>query len=122
MTELDETMDLLRDALRDGHRSMNEDDLRDLARQVIRQQETGRPPQVTVFTEVLRDLAEWSERVDDGSITNNEFAELQRLEPRILRARHEGRFEADEYRALMSIYHYIKDGARCVLHLDQSNA
>ena len=111
-----DTFELLRGALADSHIRLNEGELRDLARRLDRQQQE--PTTITVFTELLQELAEYSARVDTGEITHDDFVELQRIEPRIIRGRQDHRYEGEAYRALVGAYHYIKDGARIVLDLD----
>ena len=109
-----ETTELLRAALQDSYISLGERELRNLARAVDRQQ-SDEPPTITVYTEILQDLAEWSARVDEGDITDNDFVDLQQIRPRIIRGHNERRYETDEYRALITIYNHIADEARAIL-------
>lgn len=73
----------------------------------------------TVFTEYLKTLADYSERVDNGQISHDDFIEFQKLEPRITKAYQNGYFKHPEYSALNTIYFFIKDGFRIVLQLDR---
>ena len=111
---MSDTLEILRGALQDSHIHLSDDELRRLARTVDRQ-ESDEPPTITVYTELLRDLAEWSARVDEGSITHNDFVDLQRIGPRIIKARDEGRYTSAEYHSLMATFGYIVEGARSLL-------
>ena len=72
----------------------------------------------SVFTELLQLLGEYSEKVDDGTLTHDDFGEFQKLESRIIKAYQRGYFHNREYRALTAAYYFIKEGARIVLRLD----
>lgn len=111
---MNETIELLRAALQDSYISLSENELRNLARAVDRQQ-SDEPPTITVYTEILQDLAEWSERVDEGDITDNDFVDLQQIRQRIIQGHNERRYETDEYRALITTYNHIADEARAIL-------
>ena len=73
----------------------------------------------TVFTDYLKTLADYSEKVDNGEVTHTDFIEFQKLEARIIKAYQTGYFKHPEYSALTTIYSYIKDGFRIVLQLDR---
>lgn len=73
---------------------------------------------MSVFTEYLQQLAGYSEKVDTGAFTHDDFIEYQRIEPRIVKAYKDGRFHDREYRALIAVYQYVKEGARIILGLD----
>lgn len=111
---MNETMELLRGALQDSYISLGEQELRNLARAVDRQQ-SDEPPTITVYTGILQALAEWSARVDEGDITENDFVDLQQIRPRIIQGHNERRYETDEYHALMTTYNHIADEARAIL-------
>ena len=113
---MSDTLETLRGALRDSHIVMGDEELRDLARRIERQ-ERDEPPAITVYTELLQALATWSARVDEGDITHNDFVDLQRIGPRIIKARDDARYTSAEYNALMATFGYIVEGARSVLGL-----
>ena len=113
---MSDTLETLRGALRDSHIVMGDEELRDLARRIERQ-ERDEPPAITVYTELLQALATWSARVDEGDITHNDFVDLQQIEPRIISGYREGRYTGDSYHALITIYNHVKEGARSVLGL-----
>ena len=73
----------------------------------------------SVFTELLQQLGEYSEKVDDGTLTHDDFGQFQFLEPQIISAYKSGHIHNIEYRVLTGAYYYIKDGAREVLGLDK---
>lgn len=73
---------------------------------------------ISVFTELLQQLAACSVKVDTGTLTHEEFDGLQSLLPRIVKGRQEGRFNSSEYDALTSAFYNIRDGACIVLGLD----
>lgn len=72
----------------------------------------------SVFTELLQALAAYSEKVDKAEVTDNDFLEFQDIKSQIIRGYHAKYFGGDEYTALNSIYHIVKDGFREVLGLD----
>ena len=72
---------------------------------------------ISVFTEYLTALAGYSRKVDSGNVTDSEFIEFQKLEARITNAYKVGYYKEPEYRALIQIYQYLKDGFRIVLGL-----
>lgn len=72
-----------------------------------------------MFTELLTALAGYSAAVDVGTVSHNDFAEFQKLEPRIIRAYQNGYYKHTEYRTLYNAYLYIKEGFRIVLGLDR---
>lgn len=84
--------------------------------------EDERRRRISVFTEILQALGEYSEKVDCGTITQEDYTEYQQTGARIIRAYKTGRFQNDEYRALLGIYHYTAEGARYVLGLDSPQA
>ncbi len=59
---------------------------------------------LSVFTDILKELCEYSEKVDTGTATHEDFGNLQKLQPRIIKAYQEGRFHRPEYTALMNTY------------------
>lgn len=73
----------------------------------------------SVFTERLQQLGKYSEKVDDGTLTHDDFGQLQPMESQIIDAYKGGQLINVEYRVLMGAYYYIKDGAREVLGLDR---
>ena len=113
---MSDTLETLRGALQDSHIVMSDEELRDLARRVERQ-ERDEPPAITVYTELLQALATWSARVDEGDISHNDFVDLQQIGPRIIKGRDEGRYTSAEYNALMATFGYIMEGARSILGL-----
>ena len=72
----------------------------------------------SVFTELLQFLGEYSEKVDSGSLSHDDYTEYQRLEARIINAYQRGYYHRQEYEVLTGAYYYIKEGARIVLGLD----
>ena len=58
----------------------------------------------SVFTDILKELCEYSEKVDMGTATHEDFGSLQKLQSRIIKAYREGHFHVPEYSALMTIY------------------
>ena len=100
------TLDTLRDALRDCPVVVSEYDLQDLARKADRD-----PQNITVYTEILKDLAEWSARVDTAELTPSEYEELQRVRERIERGAAAGRYTRAEGAALLSVWKYVTAGA-----------
>lgn len=72
----------------------------------------------SVFTEILKELAAYSEAADTGTATHSQFIELQRLNVRIIDARNAGYFNRRQYAALSAAYFDIKDGFRDVLGLN----
>lgn len=58
----------------------------------------------SVFTDILKELCEYCEKVDMGAATHEDFGKLQKLQPRIIKAYQEGRFHRPEYSALTNIY------------------
>lgn len=73
----------------------------------------------SVFTELLQLLGEYSEKVDNETLSDSDYIEYQKLEVRIIDAYKIGYFHNREYRALTSAYFYIKEGARDILKLDR---
>lgn len=73
----------------------------------------------SVFTELLQLLGDYSEKVDNGTISDDDYIDYQRLEARIINAYKVGYFHNREYEALTGAYYYIKEGARDVLKLDR---
>lgn len=73
----------------------------------------------TVFTELLKTFADYSERLDNGEVTHSDFGEFQQIHPRITRGYQTGRFNTAQYRALNFIYYDLKEGFRTVLQLDR---
>ena len=71
------------------------------------------------FSELLQQLGGYSERVDAGKITDDDFIEYQRLEARIIDAYQKGSFHNTKYRVLMAAYCHIKEEARQALRLDR---
>lgn len=72
----------------------------------------------SVFTDHLKTLAEYSEKVDMGTVTNDDYVDFQRMLPRITKAMQDGYYKMPEYEALTRAYHIIKDSFRVVLGLD----
>ena len=73
----------------------------------------------SVFTDHLKILAEYSEKVDMGTATDDDFADFQQMLPRIIKAMQDGYYKMPEYVALTKIFYIIKEGFRVVLGLDQ---
>lgn len=69
----------------------------------------------SVFTDILKELCEYSEKVDTGAATHEDFANLQKLEPRIINAYRECRFRSARYIALMNIYNTTMEAYRYAL-------
>lgn len=107
-------LEVLRGALQDSHMVMSEEELRALARTVERQTSDD-PPAVTVYTELLQALATWSAMVDEGDISENDFAEMQGIGHRIIQGHNEGRYTGEDYRALIAVYEHVLDNARALL-------
>ena len=74
----------------------------------------------SVFTDHLKILAEYSEKVDMGTATDEDYADFQQMLPRIIKAMQDGYYKMPEYVALTKIFYIIKDGFRVVLGLDQA--
>ena len=74
---------------------------------------------ISVFTEILKELAAYSEAADTGTATHSEFLELQRLHVRIMDAHNTGYFNRSQYAALNAAYFDIKDNFREVLGLNR---
>lgn len=73
----------------------------------------------SVFTDHLKILAEYSEKVDMGTATDEDYADFQQMLPRIIKAMQDGYYKMPEYVALTKIFYIIKEGFRVVLGLDQ---
>ena len=73
----------------------------------------------SVFTDHLKTLAEYSEKVDMGTATDEDYADFQQMLPRIIKAMQDGYYKMPEYVALTRTFYVIKDGFRVVLGLDQ---
>lgn len=73
----------------------------------------------SVFTDHLKTLAEYSEKVDMGTVTNEDYIAFQQVLPRIIKAMQDGYYKMPEYVALTKTYYIIKEGFRVVLGLDQ---
>lgn len=69
----------------------------------------------SVFTDILKELCRHSEKVDMQDVTDEDFASLQKLEPRIINAYRECRFRSARYIALMNIYNTTMEAYRYVL-------
>jgi len=76
----------------------------------------------SVFTDYLKVLADYSERVDKCEVTNDDFGEFQQLKDRITKAYQRGYYKKSEYEALNIIYFYLHDAFREVLKLDPPEA
>lgn len=72
---------------------------------------------ISVFTEYLKTLADYSGKVDTGEITPEDYIEYQELEARIINAYQKGYFTSQQYKSLTAAYYEIKDGFRVVLGL-----
>lgn len=72
----------------------------------------------SVFTDHLKILAEYSEKVDSGTATDEDFADFQQMLPRIIKAMQDGYYKMPEYVALTRTFYVIKDSFRVVLGLD----
>lgn len=57
--------------------------------------------------------------MDNGTLTHDDFGQLQLMESQIINAYKSEHLINVEYRVLMGAYYYIKDGAREVLGLDR---
>jgi len=74
---------------------------------------------MSLYTELLQTLGQYSAAVDTGAATHSDFIEFQRLEVRITRAYQNGYYKHPEYRTLIACYQYIKAGFRVILGLDR---
>ena len=74
----------------------------------------------SVFTDHLKTLAEYSEKIDTGTVTDDDYVDFQQILPRIIKAMQDGYYKMPEYVALTKIFYIIKDGFRVVLGLDQA--
>lgn len=74
----------------------------------------------SVFTDHLKILAEYSEKIDTGTVTDDDYVDFQQILPRIIKAMQDGYYKMPEYVALTKIFYIIKDGFRVVLGLDQA--
>ena len=73
----------------------------------------------SAFTKLLQRLGAYSEKVDDGSLTDNDFVDFQALESRIIGEYQSRHFHRNEYLILTGAYYYLKTKARILLRLDQ---
>ena len=73
----------------------------------------------SAFTKLLQRLGAYSEKVDDGTLSDDDFVDFQELEPRIIAAYQRRHFHRNEYLILTGAYYYIKTKARILLRLDQ---
>lgn len=74
----------------------------------------------SVFTDYLKMLVEYSEKVDAAEVSNDDYIEYQVLESWILSAYQNGYYNQQAYIALTGIYYQIKDNFRTVLGLERS--
>ena len=74
----------------------------------------------SVFTDYLKTLVEYSEKVDAAEVSNDDYIEYQVLESWILSAYQKGYYNQQAYKALTGIYYQIKDNFRTVLGLERS--
>ena len=74
----------------------------------------------SVFTDHLKILAEYSEKIDTGTVTDDDYVDFQQILPRIIKAMQDGYYKMPEYVALTKTYYIIKEGFRVVLGLDQA--
>ena len=74
---------------------------------------------MSVFSEILRELATYSAGVDGCTVSHSDFIDFQRLGDRIERAYNNGYYKTAERDALRGIYRTIKAGFRSVLGLDR---
>lgn len=77
---------------------------------------------MSVFTEILKELAEYSAAVDNGTATHEDFIEFQKLGVRIINAHNRGYFNRRQYSALDNAYFDIKEGFRIILNLNTDSA
>ena len=73
----------------------------------------------SAFTKLLQLLGNYSEKLDNETLTHDDFTEFQRIEPRIIEAYQKGSYRRHEYMVLTGAYYYIKTKARILLRLDQ---
>lgn len=74
---------------------------------------------MSLYTELLQTLSQYSAAVDAGTVSHSDFTEFQRMEPRIIRAYQNGYYKHREYKTLIDTYLYIKEGFRIILCLDR---
>ena len=74
----------------------------------------------SVFTDHLKTLAEYSEKIDMGTVTNEDYIAFQQVLPRIIKAMQDSYYKMPEYVALTKTYYIIKEGFRVFLGLDQA--
>lgn len=75
----------------------------------------------SVFTDYLKILADYSEKVDTGTATDDDFAVFQRMLPKIIKAMQDGHCNMSESEVLTRAYHIIISGFRIVLGLDPAD-
>ena len=73
---------------------------------------------MSVFTEYLRILCGYSEHVDAGKVTPDDYVEFRQLRDRISKASEAGYYGDKERAALDGVYEYIADGFRLLLHVE----
>ena len=69
------------------------------------------------FTKYLQLLADYAGQIDAGTATGNGFIEYQHMEADIIEDYKRDSLEQYEYRALMGVYHLVKDNYRELMHL-----
>lgn len=74
---------------------------------------------MSVFTEILQELADYSKAVDACTVSHENFLDFQRLEDRIERAYQNGYYSHSEKKALYNIAQAIHKDFRLVLGLDR---
>ena len=73
---------------------------------------------MSIFTDYLKILADYSGKVDAREVTHDDFVDLQQLKDRIIKAYQRVCFRKTVHDALTTIYYYLHDGFRVVLQLD----
>lgn len=106
----------LRGALQDSHMNMSEEELQALVRN-IEKATSDEPTEITVYTEILQTLATWSAKTDEGDITEGDFVEVQGIWSKIMQGRNDGRYNSEDYRALMAVYEHVLDNMRALLRV-----
>lgn len=69
------------------------------------------------FTKYLKLLADYAGQIDEGTATGNGFIDCQHMEADIIEDYKRDRLEQYEYRALMGVYHLVKDNFRELMHM-----
>ena len=74
---------------------------------------------MSVFTELLTQLAQYSAAVDACTVSHSDFIEFQRLEARIINAHNNGYINHTQKQALYNIAQGLHSDFRMILGLDR---